>query len=137
MPTSLRKCFWVVVVVVVPLLVGLVVVFVACISLLVVAPSSDSSSASTVKPLLPDAGAQDVPIGQLNSPLVVPSSAGAASFVDNDSNNDGQVDGIPDPVAIVLSAFVLMGLAGYSLFLDTRGLRMLGRIYHPTLERPG
>ena len=134
MPTSLGKCFWVVVVV--PLLVGLVVVF-ACIPLLVVAPSSYKSSASTVKPLPPDAGAQDVPSGQLNSPLVVPSSAGAASFVDNDSNNDGQDDGIPDPVAIVLSALVLMGLAGYSLFLDTRGLRMLGRIYHPTLERPG
>ena len=134
MPTSLGKCFWVVVVV--PLLVGLVVVF-ACIPLLVVAPSSNSSSASTVNPLLPDVGGQDVPIGRLNSPLVVPSSAGAASFVDNDSNNDGQDDGIPDPVAIVLSALVLMGLAGYSLFLDTRGLRMLGRIYHPTLERPG
>ena len=123
MAARLRKCFWVAV----PLLTGF----------LFLAPSSDNSSASTFNPLLTDVGGQDVPIGQLNSPLEIPSSAVETSFVDNDHNNDGQDDCIPDTVAIVFSALVLLATAGYSLLLNTCWLRRLGSIYLPTLERPG
>jgi hypothetical protein len=126
-PACRGKYFWVVL-----LLAGLFVVF-ARIPLL--ATSSDNNASPFFKPLLADVS-QGVPIGQLNSPLETPSLA-VRAFEVEDQNSDPQDDVIPDTVAIVCSVLVLMALAGYSLLLNDCWLRRLGRVYHPTLERPG
>ena len=103
----------------------------ACIPLL--APSDNS--ASTFRALHMDVS-QDVPIGQVDPSLEMLSLA-QGPLVDEDLNNDGQDDSIPDTVAIVFSILLLMALSGYRLLLDDRWLSRLGRIYYPTLERPG
>ena len=64
-------------------------------------------------------------------------SLAVGTFADEAPDNDGQDDDIPDTVAIVFSVLLLMAITGYSLVLDDYWFKRLGRIYHPTLERPG
>jgi hypothetical protein len=73
----------------------------------------------------------------------------ARSSLDKDVNNDGNVDGVADPLPFLLAAqmlgvyvalslvALLMPLANRAYLLAMYKLPKLGSIYYSPLERPG